>query len=62
MGYVPVRQKGSHIRLRTERDAEYHVTIPYHCPLKVGTLSGILSDIASHHRLTRDEILEILDL
>jgi hypothetical protein len=37
-----------------------HVTVPAHDPLKVGTLSGILGDVAGHLRITRDELLRRL--
>jgi hypothetical protein len=35
----------------------HHVTIPDHRPLKVGTLSAILRDVAAHHHLERDELI-----
>ena len=47
-GYEPTRQAGSHIRLTTQQMGEHHITIPNHSPLKVGTLSAIVSDVASH--------------
>jgi predicted RNA binding protein YcfA (HicA-like mRNA interferase family) len=62
LGYEVVRQSGSHMRLRTARDGEHSITIPFHNPLKIGTLSAILSDIALHHQLSRDELLEFLGL
>ena len=43
-GYTAVRQSGSHIRLTTFQKGEHHLTIPQHDPLKIGTLSAILSD------------------
>ena len=54
------RQSGSHIRLTTFRNGTHHVTIPDHRPIKVGTLSGILVDVATHHHKTRDELLTLL--
>jgi hypothetical protein len=30
--------------------------VPEHDPLKVGTLSGILNDIAAHHNISKDEL------
>jgi predicted RNA binding protein YcfA (HicA-like mRNA interferase family) len=51
---------GSHVRLATERNGTHHVTVPNHDPLRVGTLSSILQDIAAHLGLTRDELLEQL--
>ncbi len=62
LGYEQVRQTGSHIRVRTTRDGEYQETIPCHGPLKAGTLGAILRGVAEHHGLSRDEILELLQL
>ena len=62
LGYVFVRQSGSHIRVRTESCGEHSITIPCHHPIKVGTLSAILSEIAAHHELDRDELLDTLGL
>jgi predicted RNA binding protein YcfA (HicA-like mRNA interferase family) len=60
LGYEVTRQSGSHIRLTTSRNGTHHVTIPDHRPIKVGTLSGILGDIAAHHQMTREELLTLL--
>ena len=60
LGYTVTRQTGSHIRLSTIEDGEHHITVPAHTPLKVGTLAAILSDIESHHKLTREKLLESL--
>ncbi len=62
LGYEITRQSGSHIRLTTAVNGEHHITIPAHDPLKIGTLAGILGDIARHHELSRDELLSTLDL
>jgi len=57
-GYQVTRHKGSHMRLTASlRNREHHVTIPDHDPLKVGTLSNILKDVAAHAGLSRDELL-----
>ena len=56
LGYRTTRQTGSHIRLTTDQHGEHHITIPQHNPLRVGTLSAILSDIASHFDLSREEL------
>lgn len=55
-GYEVSRQTGSHIRLTTQRPGEHHVTIPAHGSLRVGTLAGILTDVAAHLGLARDEL------
>jgi predicted RNA binding protein YcfA (HicA-like mRNA interferase family) len=56
-GYVVTRQTGSHIRLSTEQNGQHHITIPHHDPLKIGTLASILSDIASHFKITKQDLL-----
>jgi len=35
---------------------EHHVTIPAHGALRVGTLAGIIGDVAKHFGTTTDEI------
>ena len=57
-GYEIVRQKGSHIRIKTELNGEHYETIPNHKPIKIGTLSGILHNIAEHFDMTKDELME----
>jgi predicted RNA binding protein YcfA (HicA-like mRNA interferase family) len=42
------RQKGRHIRMRTVLQGEHHVTVPDHDPIKTGTLSSILNEVATH--------------
>ncbi len=60
VGYGVTRQTGNHVRLTTQSPTQHHVTVPAHDPLKVGTLSGILGDVAGHLRITRDELLRRL--
>ena len=62
LGYEPTRQKGSHIRVTTERDGENHEVIPAHDPIKAGTLASILKHIAAHHGMNVEELLGRLDL
>ena len=38
------------------------VTIPRHNPIKVGTLSGILDDVSKQTGMTRDQLLDTLEL
>jgi len=56
-GFEQTRQSGSHIRLTTQKEGEFHITIPNHTPLKIGTLSAILADIAEHLKMTKDELM-----
>jgi predicted RNA binding protein YcfA (HicA-like mRNA interferase family) len=56
-GYEQIRQSGSHIRVRsTSKGAEHQVTIPAHTPLKVGTLSGILLEIAGYLEISKEAL------
>jgi len=57
LGYSITRQTGSHLRLTTLQHGEHHVTIPHHSPLRIGTLSAILVDVATHFEISRDQLL-----
>jgi predicted RNA binding protein YcfA (HicA-like mRNA interferase family) len=61
-GYQFTRQSGSHRRLTTQTGGQHHLTIPAHDPLKLRTLRAILGEVASHHRLTVDNVLQQLEL
>lgn len=56
LGYSITRQTGSHLRLTTTEHGEHHLTIPQHSPLRIGTLSAILADVAAHFELTREQL------
>ncbi len=60
LGYQLVRQTGSHMRLTTLESGVHHVTVPRHSPLKTGTLSAILKEVATHFGLSREELLQRL--
>jgi predicted RNA binding protein YcfA (HicA-like mRNA interferase family) len=56
-GYVTVRQKGSHVRLRHSADPRrLPVTIPLHDEIAFGTLRRILRDAA----VTAEQLLAAL--
>ncbi|MBD0255176.1 MAG: type II toxin-antitoxin system HicA family toxin [Cytophagales bacterium] len=59
-GYEVSRQTGSYIRLTTTQGGQHHVTVPAHDPLRVGTLSSILSDVASHSGMSKEALSAIL--
>ena len=59
-GYRVTRQTGGHLRLTTTIREESHVTIPLHNALKVGTLSSILTDVASQVKITKDVLIRDL--
>ena len=50
----------SHMRLTTQQEGEHHITIPAHDPIRVGTLNAILRDVAEHHKMNRNELLDKL--
>ena len=60
LGYAITRQTGSHMRLTTTQRGEHHVTVPRHDPLRVGTLAGILGEVAAHFDTSRDDIVDRL--
>ena len=59
-GYSVTRQTGSHIRLTTMQGGEHHITIPAHDSLRVGTLSAILTDVATHLQKTKEAVVREL--
>ena len=61
-GYEFDRQTGSHMTYTTQRGGEHHVTIPFHRPIKVGTLQDILKAVATHHHTTVDQLIHELGL
>jgi predicted RNA binding protein YcfA (HicA-like mRNA interferase family) len=60
-GYAVTRQTGSHLRLTfTLKGPQHHVTIPQHKSLSVGTLNGILTDVADYLEMDRAQLAEAL--
>ncbi len=55
VGWVVVRQRGSHVRLKHDEQA-IALVVPLHRELKRGTLAGILRDAA----IDRDDLKELL--
>jgi predicted RNA binding protein YcfA (HicA-like mRNA interferase family) len=60
IGYRTTRQTGSHLRLTLDTPSQHHITIPAHDPLKIGTLSAILSDIAGNLKVSREDLIRQL--
>ena len=57
IGYIAVRQKGSHVRLKVnDSSGRKPLTIPLHNPIKPGLLRHIIRDAS----LTVDEFMELL--
>jgi len=62
-GYEVTRQTGSHMRLTSKiKGKEHNVTMPRHRNLKIGTISGILSDIADYLEIKKEELVRRLFL
>jgi predicted RNA binding protein YcfA (HicA-like mRNA interferase family) len=59
-GYEQTRQTGSHIRLTTKQKGEHNITIPNHDPLRIGTLSSIISLVAEHFNISKEELIRQL--
>jgi predicted RNA binding protein YcfA (HicA-like mRNA interferase family) len=60
-GYEIERQTGSHLRLRSSAGEGVHnLTVPAHRPLKVGTLSAVLSDVAQYLGMDKQELIRQL--
>ena len=56
LGYEVSRQSGSYIRLTTQQNGEHHI----HNPLKVGTFSAVLNEVAKHFLISRDDLIKRL--
>lgn len=59
-GYQVTRQTGSHMRLITTIKGEHRLTIPRHKSLKIGTLNGILSDVAGYLETDKQSLVSEL--
>lgn len=60
LGYRTIRQTGSHIRLTCDTPNQHHITIPNHDPIRVGTLSAILADVAAHLKISKEDLIRKL--
>ncbi len=60
LGYSPIRQKGSHIRLFHQAVPVHSISVPLHDPLKVGTFHGILVEVAQAQSISVQDILDLL--
>jgi len=54
------RQTGSHMRLVSTIKGEYHITIPKHKPLKIGTLNSILNSLAHYLEIDKQAMVDEL--
>jgi predicted RNA binding protein YcfA (HicA-like mRNA interferase family) len=56
--YEKIHQVGSHIILQTQHPATHRIAVPEHAPLRIGTLNAILSSVAAHKSVSKEEILK----
>ena len=60
-GYQVTRQTGSHMRLTSNyKGIEHHLTIPRHKPLRTGTLSSIVNEVAAYLEVERQSLIDEL--
>jgi predicted RNA binding protein YcfA (HicA-like mRNA interferase family) len=59
-GYEFLRQAGSHIMIETEENGQHLVVVPNHNPIKVGTLNGIIGDVAEHFGISKEDVIRKL--
>ncbi len=57
-GHECARQTGSHRRLVTQTGSAHRLTIPWHDPLRVGTLRAILGKVMEHQGSTLEALPE----
>lgn len=43
--------------LETQLEGQHLVVVPNHNPIKVGTLNGIIGDVADHFGMTKEEVI-----
>ena len=60
LGYVVVRQKGSHVRLTHPGPPQAHLVVPMHRQIKVGTLHDILQTVSEQRSLSLQELVGLL--
>jgi predicted RNA binding protein YcfA (HicA-like mRNA interferase family) len=60
LGYVFVRQTGSHARYTHPGPPQAHVAVPIHDQIKIGTLHDILKIVSQQRGLSLEQILEDL--
>jgi predicted RNA binding protein YcfA (HicA-like mRNA interferase family) len=60
--YEHIGQRGSHIHMVNPYHGRHRVAIPAHRALKAGTLHQLLKQVAEHIGVTRDELINKLDL
>ncbi len=61
LGYIAVRQKGSHITMRLETNVGAHsITVPNHEEIAKGTLDDILNKVSIWAQKSKENLIELL--
>ncbi len=58
--YRQVHQEGSHLILETDIPSRQRVVVPDHDYVRIGTLNSILRQVATHKRVSKQEVLASL--
>ncbi len=58
--YEFMRQTGSHIMVETQESGQHLVVVTNHNPIKLGTLNGIIGDVAEHFGITKEDVIRRL--
>jgi predicted RNA binding protein YcfA (HicA-like mRNA interferase family) len=62
LGYILVRQRGSHVRLKKATETgDHNITIPRHDEISKGTLNDILSNVSMRNNISREELIDFLE-
>ena len=59
-GYQRIHQVGSHVILQTQQPSSHRIAVPTHAALRVGTLNSILSAVAGHKNVSKEDVLKDL--
>jgi len=58
VGYVEVRQRGSHVRLtRVTESGQHHITVPDHRVIAKGTLNDILTAVSARTSVAKRDLI-----
>lgn len=61
LGYTYLRQTGSHVQMVIQKgDRKFHVVVPLHNELRVGTLYSILDEVSKATEIPRSELIDAI--
>jgi predicted RNA binding protein YcfA (HicA-like mRNA interferase family) len=60
LGYRLVHERGSHLALQTDLPTSHRIAIPDNENLRIGTLNNIITAVARHKHMTKDDILLVV--